>query len=82
MKLLNTITLEIKKSKFIAYAYEIDTKEEAITILENLRKEHQRFFRTMPLTIFMRRMTRQLYRISRIPSPCTRYISAQTCAGR
>lgn len=42
MKLLNTITLEIKKSKFIAYAYEIDTKEEAITILENLKKEHKK----------------------------------------
>lgn len=42
MKLLNTITLEIKKSKFIAYAYEIDTKEEAITLLENLKKEHKK----------------------------------------
>lgn len=42
MKLLNTTTLEIKKSKFIAYAYEIDTKEEAITILENLKKEHKK----------------------------------------
>ena len=34
MKLLNTNTLEIKKSKFIAYYFEINNKEEALEILE------------------------------------------------
>ena len=42
MKLLNTYTYEIKKSKFIAYYYEIHSKEEAETILENLKKEHKK----------------------------------------
>lgn len=42
MKLLNTYTLEVKKSKFIAYCYEIDTKEEVDIILENLKKEHKK----------------------------------------
>lgn len=35
-------TFEIKKSKFIAYYYEIDTKEEALIILEGLKKEHKK----------------------------------------
>lgn len=42
MNLLNTYTLEIKKSKFIAYYYEINTKEEALEILETLKKEHKK----------------------------------------
>ncbi len=42
MKLITTYTYEIKKSKFIAYYYEIDTKEEANEILENLKKEHKK----------------------------------------
>ncbi len=42
MKLINTYTYEIKKSKFIAYCYEINTKEEADAILENLKKEHKK----------------------------------------
>ena len=42
MKLLNTYTLEIKKSKFIAYYYQIDTIEEVKEILENLKKEHKK----------------------------------------
>lgn len=42
MKLLNTYTYEIKKSKFIAFYYEIHSKEEADTILENLKKEHKK----------------------------------------
>ena len=42
MKLLNTYTLEIKKSKFIAYYYEVQTKEEAINILNDLKKEHKK----------------------------------------
>ena len=42
MKLINTYTYEIKKSKFIAYYYEIHSKEEADAILENLKKEHKK----------------------------------------
>lgn len=42
MKLISTYTLEIKKSKFIAVYYEIDTKEEAIEVLETLKKEHKK----------------------------------------
>ena len=42
MKLLNTYTLEIKKSKFIAYYYEIDNKEDIDIILESLKKEHKK----------------------------------------
>lgn len=42
MKLINTYTLEIKKSKFIGYYYEIDSISEANDILENLKKEHKR----------------------------------------
>ena len=42
MKLLNTFKYEIKKSKFIAYYYEIESKEEANTILETLKKEHKK----------------------------------------
>ena len=42
MKLLNTYTLEIKKSKFIAYYYEVDTKNEVLEILEELKKEHKK----------------------------------------
>ncbi len=42
MKLLNTYELEIKKSKFIAYYYEIQQKEEIKKIWENLKKEHKK----------------------------------------
>ena len=42
MKLLNTYTLEIKKSKFIAYYYEVDAVEEVGKILEELKKEHKK----------------------------------------
>ena len=42
MKLLNTYTYEIKKSKFIAYYYEIDSTEEAKNILDKLKKEHKK----------------------------------------
>ena len=42
MKLLNTYTLEIKKSKFTAYYYEVDTKNEVLEILEELKKEHKK----------------------------------------
>ncbi len=42
MKLINTYTLEIKKSKFIAYYYEVFNKEEIDNILDNLKKEHKK----------------------------------------
>ena len=42
MKLLNTITLEIKKSKFIAYYYEINDVLETKDIITNLKKEHKK----------------------------------------
>ena len=42
MKLLNTYTYEIKRSKFIAYYYEIDSTEEAKNILDKLKKEHKK----------------------------------------
>lgn len=42
MKLLNKYILEIKKSKFIAYYYELDKLEEVKTILEILKKEHKK----------------------------------------
>ncbi len=42
MKLLNTYTLEIKKSKFIALYYEINTKDEVLNILTELKKEHKK----------------------------------------
>ena len=42
MKLINTYTLDIKKSKFIAYYYTVDSKEEVTNILDNLKKEHKK----------------------------------------
>lgn len=42
MQLLNTYTLEIKKSKFIAYYYEVNTKDEIKEILTVLKKEHKK----------------------------------------
>ena len=42
MKLINTYTLEIKKSKFITYYYEINNKEEVDIILNDLKKEHKK----------------------------------------
>ena len=42
MKLLNTTTLEVKKSKFIAFYYEIDTVGEVEFILNNLKKENKK----------------------------------------
>ena len=40
-KLINTATLEVKKSKFIAYIYRIETKEDAEKILNILKQEHK-----------------------------------------
>ncbi len=42
MKLLNTYTLEVKKSKFIAYYYKLDNLEEINAILTELKKEHKK----------------------------------------
>lgn len=42
MKLLNQITLEIKKSKFIGYYYEVTTIDEVLQILDGLKKEHKK----------------------------------------
>lgn len=42
MELINTYTLEIKKSKFIAYYYNITNVEEVKLILDELKKEHKK----------------------------------------
>ncbi len=42
MKLINTYTLEVKKSKFISYYYEVNSKEEVETVLEKVKKEHKK----------------------------------------
>ena len=41
MQLINTYTLEIKKSKFIAYYYEVNTILEVKNILDDLKKKHK-----------------------------------------
>lgn len=42
LRLLNTSNIEIKKSKFIGYYYDIDTIDEVKIILENLKNEHKK----------------------------------------
>ncbi len=42
MKLIKTEEIIIKKSRFIGYLYEIDTKEEAKEIIDELHKEHKK----------------------------------------
>ncbi|MCI8575394.1 MAG: YigZ family protein [Bacilli bacterium] len=42
MKLLKTATYEIKRSKFCAFLYEIDSKEEVKKIFDELKKEHKK----------------------------------------
>ena len=39
MKILKTNTIEIKKSKFIAYLYDIEDIKEIKIILENLKRK-------------------------------------------
>ena len=39
---MNTYTLEIKKSKFIAISYEVHSKEEVDSILKELKKVHKK----------------------------------------
>lgn len=41
-KLINTSTLEIKKSKFISYYYDIDQLEDIKAILNELKEEHKK----------------------------------------
>ncbi len=40
--LINTYTLEIKKSRFLAFYYEVTNIEEITNILANLKKEHKK----------------------------------------
>lgn len=42
MKLLNTNTIEIKKSKFVAYLYDIDEISEIKEILKSIKYEHKK----------------------------------------
>ena len=42
MKLISTSFLEIKKSKFYGYLYEIDNLEDVNIILENIKKENKK----------------------------------------
>lgn len=42
MNLLNEITYEVKKSKFIGLYYSVDDTEEIDNILEKLKKEHKK----------------------------------------
>ena len=41
MKLLNTNTIEIKKSKFVAYLYDIDEISEIKEILKNIKRSEE-----------------------------------------
>lgn len=42
MNLIKTNTIEIKKSKFIAYNYTITNQNEVKEILQNLKEEHKK----------------------------------------
>ena len=42
MNLINTYTLEVKKSKFITYYFEVNSLDEIELILNNLKKEHKK----------------------------------------
>lgn len=42
MKLINKSELIVKKSRFIAYLYYVESKEEVDDILQLLRKEHKK----------------------------------------
>ena len=42
MKLIKTEEVIVKKSRFIGYLYEIDSKEEAKEIIDELHKEHKK----------------------------------------
>lgn len=42
MRLINKKEIEVKKSKFIGYYYEINSEEEAKEILKIMKKEHKK----------------------------------------
>lgn len=42
MKLINTCTLELKKSKFIAFYYQVDSLEEVESVLTTLKKDYKK----------------------------------------
>lgn len=42
MELLNTSSIEIKKSKFIGLLYHVETVDEIETILDDLKREHKK----------------------------------------
>ena len=42
MKLINTSEVEIKKSKFLGFLYELDSEDEVKVILENLNSENKK----------------------------------------
>ena len=42
MKLINKSLIEIKKSKFIGYYYEVETQDEVKEILNSLKEEHKK----------------------------------------
>ena len=42
MRLINKNLIEIKKSKFYGYYYEVDTTEEVDNILKEIKKEHKK----------------------------------------
>lgn len=42
MKLINKSLIEIKKSKFIGYYYEVETQDEVKEILNRLKEEHKK----------------------------------------
>lgn len=42
MKLINTSLVEIKKSRFIGYLYELDSILDVDIILDNIKKEHKK----------------------------------------
>ncbi len=42
MKLLNELQIEIKKSKFISYYYEVNSKNDIDFILNEMKKEHKK----------------------------------------
>ena len=42
MRLIKKCEIEVKKSKFIAYNYEVSSEDEVKSILESLKKEHKK----------------------------------------
>lgn len=42
MKLIKESIYEVKKSKFYAYNYEVDTVDEVLSVIDGLKKEHKK----------------------------------------